>query len=42
MRTELEELQPQLKIAQEDNAKMMVIIERDSVEAAEIAVVVKV
>ena len=41
MRKELEELQPQLKVAQEDNAKMMIVIERDSVEASEIAVVVK-
>ena len=41
MRKELEELQPQLKVAQEDNAKMMTTIERESKEASEIAVVVK-
>ena len=32
MQKELEELQPQLVTAQEENAKMMVIIERESAE----------
>ena len=32
MQKELEELQPQLVTAQEENAKMMVVIERESAE----------
>ena len=41
MQKELEELQPKLVIAQEDNQKMMVVIERESAEVTARRKVVK-
>ena len=41
MRQELEELQPKLVTAQEENAKMMVIIEKENIEVEARSKVVK-
>ena len=41
MRKELEELQPKLEVAKEENAKMMTVIERESTEVAARSKVVK-
>ncbi|XP_013387188.1 dynein heavy chain 12, axonemal, partial [Lingula anatina] len=41
MQKELEELQPQLAVAAEENAKMMVIIQKESVEVEETSIKVK-
>ena len=41
MQKELEELQPKLKVAKEENAKMMTVIERESTEVEARSKVVK-
>ena len=41
MQKELEELQPQLVVSQEENAKMMVVIEKESVEVEATSKVVR-
>ena len=41
MQKELEELQPKLEVAKEENAKMMTVIERESTEVAARSKVVK-
>lgn len=41
MQKELEELQPQLKVAAEENSKMLVVIEKESAEVEETSKQVK-
>ena len=41
MQKELEELQPKLEVAKEENAKMMTVIEKESTEVAARSKVVK-